>query len=232
MMVTRARRVFAIVRFGLLVLRWCGLRIFLRKMVHQLYGQTVFLITTGQLGNLGLSSSFQCTVSLASPDDVEELFSKLSQESPEGRYQLLVRKWYHELGFGDCYVSRASDTNEICVVCWFVTSRHIEQLRWEDRFSIEEEEIMIENVYVFERYRGTGAHATFGRLVWEMARQLGYRYRKAYIDETNIPERRFMEKNNSRVSARILERHILLCVTRKTLERYAPSIPMKAPPDS
>ena len=230
--VIRVRRAIAILIYGLQILRWCGLRLFLNKMAHQLYGRTIFLVTTGQLGTPGISSSFQCTVGLASPDDVEALFSKFRHESPEGRYQLLVRKWYHERGFGDCYIARAADTNETCIVCWFVASRHIKQLRWEDRFSIEEGEIMIENVYVFERYRGTGAHATFGYLVWEIARQLGYRSRKAYIDETNIPQRRFMERNDSKVCARILERHFLFHITRKTLERYNPPIPMTVPPDT
>ncbi len=232
LMATKAGRAFTVVRFGLLILRWCGLRIFISRTLHQLYGRTIFLVATGPLDALGPSSSFQCAVSLASPDDVEELFSKLHHESPEGKYQLLVRKWYHDLGFGDCYISRASDTNEICAVCWFVTPKHIKQLRWEDRFSIEEGEIMIENIYVLERYRGTGAHATFGLLVWKIARQLGYKLRKGYVNEINIPERRYLEKNSSKVHERILERHFLFGVTRKTLERYDPPIPVRAPSDS
>ena len=55
-------------------------------------------------------------MSLASPENVEELFSKLCYESPQGRYLLLGHKWYHERGFGDCYVTRATDSNEICFV--------------------------------------------------------------------------------------------------------------------
>ena len=232
LMTTKVRHAFKFIYFGLLILRWCGPRVFINQTLHQLYGRTIFLVTTGSLSTLEPSSSFQCTVSLVSPDDVRELFSELHQESREGRYQLLARKWYHELGFGDCYVSRASDTNEICVVCWFVTSKHIKQLRWEHRFPIEEGEIMIENVYVLQKYRGTGAHAAFGFLVWEIAGQLGYKTRKAYVNEINIPERRYLEKNNSIVHERILERHLLFRVTRKTLERYEPPIPMKAPPNN
>ena len=115
-MFQKVKRTFIIVIFGLRILRWCGPRVFLRKMANQLYGRTIFLVTIGQLDAPRPPSSFQCTVSLASPDDVDELFRGLHHENPEGRYQLLVRKWYHERGLGDCYVTRATATNEICTV--------------------------------------------------------------------------------------------------------------------
>ena len=230
-MATKARRAFAVMWFGLLILRWCGVRVFMQKVAHQLYARTVFLETTGPLDAPQLPSSFMCNVSLISPDETDEFFRQLKRESPEGRYQLLGRKWYYKRGFGDCCAARVIDTNEICAVCWFVTPQHIKQLHWEDRFSIEEGEIIIENAYVLERYRGTGAHLALGSSAWEIARQLGYTFRKGYVNETNVPERRYLEKNNSMVHERILERHFLFRVTGKILERYEPPIPMTVPPN-
>lgn len=229
---TKVRRAFAVVRFGLLILRWCGPRLFLRKMAHQIYGRTIFLVTKGPLDEPKLPSSFQCTVSLASPADVEELFSRLHHESPEGRYQLLVRKWYHERGLGDCYITRAADTNEICMVRWLITPEHVKRLGWEDRFPLEEDEYTSENIYTFKRYRRVGAGKASSILMTEIIRQLGFKRYKCYTDETNILTLKWSERAGDKVYERILERHFLFRVTRKTLAIYAPPIPMKAPQDS
>ena len=228
---SKIQRTFSVVSFGLRILRWCGPRLFLRKMAHQLYGRTIFLSTTGQLDDPRPQSSFQCTASLATPDDMDELFHKLHHESPEGRYQLLVRKWYHERGLGDCYISRAADNNEICTVRWVVTPEHIKQLGWEDRFPLEEDEIMFENLYTFEKYRREGARTASAVQVRKIVRQQGFKRTKGYTDETNMPQRQWGEKTGSKVRARILERHFLFRVTRKTLERFDPPIPMADLPD-
>ncbi|UCB42558.1 MAG: hypothetical protein JSV77_08895 [Dehalococcoidales bacterium] len=223
---TKARRVFAVVHFGLLILRWCGFRMFITKTLHQLYGRTVFLVTTGQLDNPLPPSDFKCTVKLASPNDVKELFSGIHTESPEGRYQLLVRKWYHERGYGDCYVTRTDDTNEICHVRWVVTAKHVRQTGWEDRFPLDEDEAMAENQYTFERFRRGGGRRATALQLREIVRQLGYTHSRGYTDVTNIEQRRHGENISAMVRARILERHFLFRVTHKTLEQYDPPVPM------
>jgi hypothetical protein len=228
----KVRNAFTVVRFGLLILRWCGLRIFVSKTLHQLYGQAIFLVVVKQIDREQLPSDFKCTVSLASPDDMKELFSGLRTESPEGRYQLLVRKWYHERGFGDCYIVRAVDTNEICGVRWLITQEHIKQLGWEDRFPLEEDEYISENAYTVEKYRRAGSAVAASNIMEEIVLQRGFKRYKYYIDETNIPSLKWSEKYGDKASERILERHLLFHINRKTLERYDPPVPVKAPPDS
>ena len=224
--VNRLRCVFAVLIFELRILRWCGLRLFLRSMVHQLYWQRIFLVTIGQLDAPRPSSSFQCTASLASPDDIDELFGNLHQESPEGRYQLIDRKYYHEVGLGDCYVTRANNTNEICTVRWVVTPEHVKRLGWEDRYPLEDDEIMFENLYTFEKYRREGARTASSLQMKKIVLQQGFKRNKGNIEETNIPQREWGKKAGNKVCERILERHFLFRITRKTLERYDPPIPM------
>ena len=70
------------------------------------------------------------------------------------KYQLLVRQWYHERGFGTPYVVKTTDTDEVCLVRWVVTSQDIEKAGLGDRFpKLEADEVMIENVYTLERFR-------------------------------------------------------------------------------
>jgi len=174
-MITRIKHAFAVLRFGLLVLRYTGLWAALQKLLHQLHGRVVFLGVVRQFQGAVPPPSFENVVARATPDDVREVFNRLDRESAEGRYQLLVRKWYHERGFGDCYVTRTSGTNEICFVCWMVTPLHVRALSWENRFPVEHDTVLLENVYTFER---------------------------------------------------VMERHFLFHVSRKTIETYDPPIPV------
>jgi RimJ/RimL family protein N-acetyltransferase len=232
MMLQKIKRAITIGIYGLLVLRWCGPRLCVRKFAHQLYGQTIFLLTKDQLNGSRISSSCQYITGLASPAEVNELFGKLYHETSEGKYQLLVRKWYHERGFGDCYITKIADTNEICGVRWLVTPEHVQRLGWKERFPLEEGEYLSENIYTLEKCRRSGAAAASANLVAELFRKLGYKCSKAYTDEKNIPALKLGEKTGDKVYERILERHIFFRVTRRILEQYDPPIPMKAPSDN
>lgn len=233
-MINKTKRIFGVIHFGLLILWWCGPRIFIIKTIHQLYGKTIFLVTIRLPDKPQLPSDFKCTTKLASADEVKELFNGLRTESPEGRYQLLVRKWYHESGYGDCYITRAADTNEICHVRWLVTAKHIRRIGWEDRFPLDENEVMSENIYTFERYRGVnvGVRRAAAIQFREIERQLGYTNFRGYTDITNEEQHRHQVHSSSLIQAKILERHFLFHVTRKTLERYDPPILRTDLPDT
>ena len=226
---SKTRQAFSVVHFGLLILRLAGPRVFLQKFNNQLYGRTIFLVTTRRLDEPDFPSSFECVVSQASPEEVEELFGEIHRESPIGRYDLLVRKWYHDQGFGDCYITRASDTNEICNVRWLVTPEHIKQLGWEARFPLEDDEVMLENVYTLERYRRKGVRTASASQAREIVKRRGFKRTKGYVGENNIQQLRLNQREGTKVSARVLERHFFFRVTRKTLEQYDPPVPITIP---
>ncbi len=230
MMVRRVQGAFTIARYGLLILRWCGLSLFVKKLAHQLYGHATFYVERNPIDAPSPVSSFKCTVRKATFNDVEKLFSELPHESREGRYELLGRKWYHEIGFGDCYVARANDTGEICHVRWLVTATHIKQLGWQYRFPLTEDEVMLENSYTLEKYRRQGVKTACLPQLRAIARDLGYTHSKGYVNTANIPQLLSDQKDGDMISARVSERHILFRVTRKTLERYDPPIPVIVPP--
>lgn len=218
------RSVFSILRFGLLTLRYAGPRLFMQKLGHQLYGHTVFLHTIADLNDSMPPPRFPCYTIPASPEDIKVLFDQIRYESNEGKYQLLIRKWYHESGFGDCYVAKTNDTNEICNVHWMVTPEHIRQLGWEKRFPLADDDVMLENAYTPERYRNLGVSTTCRDRAEENARKKGFRCAKADVDENNTPQLMAMRKKDIRVCARILERHFLFRVTRKTIKQYDPPV--------
>ena len=225
MIITKTKRVFAVLWFGLLVLRYAGLRIALQKLGHQLYGHTVFYGTMKLIEDLPAKNKFECYTTLASSKDIVEFFNNINSESSEGKYQLLVRKWYHQRGFGDCCVTKVKGTDEICVARWLVTKKHLKEMGWEGRFSkLEDKDILRENVYVFERFR-TSATNDVSKICLEM----GFTCGKGWITEDNTPELLSGLKLNWLAFEKVQERHFLFHVTRKTIETYDPPIPIPVP---
>jgi len=218
----KARRAVAVIRFGLLTLRYAGLRVALRKLGHQLYGRTVFLYSGGNI-NPSPPPRILTITARATEEDVQEMFAQMRNESNAGKYELLIRKWYHERGLGTPYVQKTIDTNEVCSIRWVVTSEDIKKAGFEDRYpELREGEMMFENTYVLERFRDRGIHSSSN--MGELMAGLGFKYNKAFIAEDNIPQLHYMIRRDRRVYARILERHFFFRVTRKTLEQYDPPI--------
>jgi len=153
-----ARSVIAVIRFGLLTLRYAGLRYALQKLGHQLYSRTVFLYSGGDI-NPSPPPRILTITARATEEDVQEMFAQMRNESNAGKYELLIRKWYHERGLGTPYIQKTTDTNEVCSIRWVVTSEDIKSAGFENRYpDFKEDEMMYENTYVLERFRDKGIH--------------------------------------------------------------------------
>lgn len=223
LMIANIKRIYNVFKYGILILRHAGLHTALSKLKHQLYNHTVFYGVVKPIDTTSQESTFDCYTVLASSGDIDNLFSSISTESAEGRYQLLVRKWYHERGFGDCYVTKVKGTGEICAVRWLVTKRHLEQLGWERRFpNVGERDILRENVYVLERFRRMGVQTSATDDVSKICLDMGFAYGKGWVATDNMPELYASIKYNWLAFEKVLERHFLFHVTRKTIEIYDP----------
>ena len=226
----KIKRALAVLRFGLLTLRYAGLRFTLKKLAHQFYGRTIFYGTVKRLDDPPVPHTFECHVTLASSKDIDELFSNVNSESKDGKYQLLVRKWYHERGFGDCYVTKFKDTNEICAARWMVNNKHLKEMGWESRFpSLGAKDVLRENTYVLERFRRMGIQQSGSLYMDRICLEMGLMHGKGWVAEDNIPALLSSLKNNWLAFEKISERHVLFHVTRKILERYDPPIPVPIP---
>ena len=159
---------------------------------------------------------------------MKEVFGQIRSESNEGKYQLLVRKWYHQRGIGIPYVQKTLDTNEICCVRWMVTAEDMRKTGLNDKFpELEEDEFMLENVYTFERFRNQGVQTS--SKMSEITQSMGLTRIISQVAEDNVIELRALRRWDSRIFERVLERHFLFRVTRKTLEKYDPPIPVTVP---
>lgn len=224
----KAKRVVAVIRFGVLTLRYAGLRFALRQLGHQLYSHTVFLYTTGEMTAPVRPPRFPSYTVRATEEDVKEVFNQMHSESNTGKYQLLVRKWHHERGLGIPYVQKTIDTNEMCCIRWLATAENIEKTGLADRFpKLEEDEFILENVYTLERFRSKGVQTSSN--MYKITQGMGLSRIKGQVAEDNIIELRALKGWDTKVSERVLERHLFFRVTRKSLERYDPPIPITIP---
>ena len=62
-----------------------------------------------------------------------------------------------------------------------------------------------------------------------IAREMGVRRTRGYVDESNVPQLWSLRKQGSRVTARLQERHRLFRVTRRVLERFDPPVAVPLP---
>lgn len=223
------KRALAVIRFGLLTLRYAGPKVALRKLGHQIYGSTIFLYYVREHKETRVSPiTFPLRTVLASEEDLKEFFEQANRESNDGKYQILTRKWYHERGFGTPYVHKTLDTDEICGIQWLVTDKDIERAGFKGRFpELKENECLIENAYTLERFRGKGIQAS--SKMREIMLSMGLIWMKGFVAEDNIPALRLLKRLEGKIFERVLERHILFRVSRKTLERYDPPVPFTVP---
>jgi hypothetical protein len=227
----RGKHAVAFLRFGLLTLRYAGLRVALQKLAHQVYSRAIFLGTVTGPEAPTRPANFPCIVVPASPEDLKEFFDSVKHESREGKYQIIGRRWWHERGLGTPYVAKTLDTNEVCCIRWLITSRDLERAGLEKRFPrLREDESMTENTYTLERFRRRGVQASSGHQMNAIRKSKGLMWTKGYVDENNIPELRYSQQRGSKIFEKVLERHFLFHVTRKILERYDPPIPVPIPP--
>ena len=197
----------------------------MQKLWHQLFSKTVFWgVVTGPEPP-SRPAKFPCITVPASPEDMKECFDNIKLESKDGKYQLLVRKWYHERGFGTPYVTKTLDTKEICQVSWMITSGDLEQSNLRNLFpELKENEVMFENIYTIERFRRLGVQASTAHQIHAIRMSKGMLWTKGYVATDNIPELRFGQQRGSQIFEKVSERHFLFHVTRKTLATFDPPL--------
>jgi len=144
-----------------------------------------------------------------------------------------VRKWYHERGFGDCYVTKVKSTDEICAANWVVTKKHLIRMGWQGRYpSLGTKDVLRENTYVLERFRRMGIQQSASLYLNRICLDMGFTHGKDLVTEDNTPALLSNSKNNWLAFEKVVERHFLFRVTRNTIETYDPPIPIPIPQEN
>ena len=211
---------FRKVRYGILLIKNGGLWLFWHHLKRQIYGKSTFWVLERDLqtDNGHIPCGIEYSLRPASKEDMEEVLRISRSESRESVYDLMQRKWFYESGFHDCYVARTADTNDPCYIQWLVTSAngHMVSRGFRGRFPrLREDEVLVENVFTFEKYRGKGIMPSAIDALSRMARGKGFKRMLTCVRADNTYSLRGFERAGFRKFDEIRETRFLFSIRRK-----------------
>ncbi|MGD2065335.1 MAG: GNAT family N-acetyltransferase, partial [Dehalococcoidia bacterium] len=108
-------------------------------------------------------------------------------------------------------------TGDQCFLAWLISTKDCAVVNrgFKSRLpSLHEDELLLENCYTFEQYRGNGIMPSVVFELWEMARSRGFKRMIAYVRQDNEASLRALEKIGFRKSNEIRELKLLFSTTR------------------
>ena len=185
------KRMLRKVRYAVLLAKVGGLKVFFHQLKRQIYSRASFIGLERNLGTNGapVPCGVEYSLQLASEEDMEEVLQKAKTESKESAHELVQRRWFYESGFSNCYVARTIDTGELCYMVWLISSvdRALVKPGFRDMLPrLKANEMLIENSYTFEKYRGNRIMPSAMVELCEIARRNGYKRVITYVSQDNI----------------------------------------------
>ena len=211
---------FRKVYYGILLLKNGSLGIFWNHLKRQIYSEATFwgLERNLQIDGVHAPCEIEYTLRLASKEDMKEVLQKSKSESREAVYDLIQRKWFYESGFHDCYIARTTDTNDPCYIQWLVSSAddHVVSRGFRSRFPrLKEDEVLVDNVFTFEKHRGKRIMPSVIVELSDMARRKGFKRMLTYVREDNISSLKGFEKAGFKKFEKMRQIRFLFYTRRK-----------------
>jgi hypothetical protein len=213
-------RILKKAHYAFLLLRIGGLIPFLSQMKRQIYSRGTFLGLQKDLNtdNIDVACEVEYSLQLASEEDMEELLERAKYESRESAHELIQRKWFYDSGFRNCYIARALDTGELCYMQWMISSAAEPVLLQEfaGKFPVlGEDEVLLENAYTFEKYRGKRVMPSVEVRLAGIARDKGFKRMITYVLEDNVASLKGCERAGFQVFEKVPEVKIFFFGGRK-----------------
>jgi hypothetical protein len=124
----------------------------------------------------------------ATERDLDEVEESIPSLDVAARKDVVTRLLFHARGFTGCHVGRSA-AGELASIQWLVRPAENALLRrhYPRLFHpLRDGEVMLENVFVYPRFRALGAFAASNRHLVEVARREGARCASAYIRKDNL----------------------------------------------
>jgi GNAT superfamily N-acetyltransferase len=123
----------------------------------------------------------------ASREAFKKISARLNEESGQDVFEILRRVSFYERGFDACYFA-STNSGEVCHMAWLLSASHnnLIQSQYPPGMSkLEEDEVLLENIFTFPRYRGKGIMTSVTIFLADLARKQGFRRVMAYVDIEN-----------------------------------------------
>jgi len=140
---------------------------------------------------------------------------------------MLDRKAFYEKGFDDCYIGRTIESDEIASITWLVSPGDVKKTGSEHRYHfLKEDEMIAENIFTLEKFRGKGVMEATGRQEEAIAAAKGFKRILCIIREDNIPSLKSCMRRGLLVYRRLMISHILFHVRVEITDNFNPPVPI------
>jgi hypothetical protein len=217
------------------MLRLLGPQLFLRKFRCQLFSRVPHLCLGKELDNKNMVSESPEVVILlpASSEDVMQFFHLMAVESKNSRYAMLVRKSFYQEGFDNCYIARTIESDEMASITWLLRRSDLKKTRFEHRYPfLKEDEIIAENIYTLEKFRGKGVMESTGRQEEAIAAGRGFKRMLFIVREDNVPSLKSCKRSGRLVYQKLMISHFLFHIKVETIDKYNPPVPISIPDET
>lgn len=205
-------------RYAVLLCRIAGPTVLARELRRQIYSRSFFVGLEKDLNKpcVDFQTDIQYRLQRGKQSDIDEIVTIAKTASKVGAYELVMRIMFYDTGFRNFYVARTLENGELCYIAWLLSSAEHPELR--DGFKgivpLKENEVLLFNLFAFERYRGRGLACSVDSLLCKIAMEKGYKRVIAYPLANNIAGVKALEKIGFKKCCWRFERRFLFSVTR------------------
>lgn len=124
----------------------------------------------------------------ATERDLAESLQGLSSLDDVSRRDLVVRVLFFRHGFTSCRVGRNRD-GQLVSLQWLIRPADnplLEKYLRGRRYPLSEDQVMLENIFIFPPFRGFGVFPTVNHDTIGIAKRDGFRICKAYVGKDNV----------------------------------------------
>lgn len=210
---------FKKLHYAVMLSRIAGPIVLARELRRQIYSRSYFVGMKKDLNKpcLVVQTDIEYKLLKGKQTDIDEILTIAKTASKDSAYELVMRKMFYDSGFRKFYVARTTDNGELCYIAWLLSSEEHPELR--DGFKgippIKEKEVLMFNLFAFEKYRGTGLASSVDSLLCKIAMENGNKRVVAYPLGNNIAAVKTFEKIGFKKFCWKFERRLLFAVTRE-----------------
>ena len=213
------RRAYRKIRYAVLLTRAGGLRVLVKQLWRQVYSTATYIgLEKGLDTKSGpVLCALEYSLQLASKDDMKEVLEEAKTESSESAHELVQRHWFYESGLHGCYIARTVASGALCHMQWLVSAKDelVIHRGFKNRLPrIKADEVLVENVFTFEKYRGSGLMSSVLVELAERAKNEGFKRMITYVRHDNTASLIGCQKAGFNKFEEIRERKLLFFTKR------------------
>ena len=193
------RKALNFLSYSIILYRISGIKSFIREIGRRIYHKAHFIRLELDFDSAlpEISCPIDFDLEPASPHDINKLLEIAKNSNSHSAYDLIARKFFYDSGFHDCYIGKTKGAKDPCYLGWLVSAKKNPELK--DGFKgippLKEDEVLLYNLFVFDRYRGKRLFSSADAQLCEIAKKAGYKKLYALVEPVNIRSIGVLQRN-------------------------------------